>query len=154
MFDAVVVTDTVPAWCDSAARDSFWRAHDRVHRWNDSLRQDRILEHLTERLGLTGEQVDSIRAFAQRLTDALGSIRVQVRDSVMTKEEARASVAAAREEFIASVRSVLTADQLALLDEWILHFWNRGIGRGPHGGPMGPGDHGRDGGFERGPGRH
>lgn len=113
--------------------------------FHDSLRHGRMLGTLIRHVGLTEEQVVSVKEFGQTMFETLKEIRTQVHDSVITREEARELVIAAREQFVVSVKSILTEEQLVKFDEWILKFWNkrhgRPAGRGGHFGPGGPGGH-------------
>lgn len=122
---------------------------------HDSLRNGRMLDSLYVHLGLTTEQYDSVKVFGSILFVTLQDIRQQVKDTLITKIEARDLVKSARDQFIASVLSILTVEQLPLFDKWILKFWNntghkggpRGHGgrHGGHGGqddPFEPGGHG------------
>jgi hypothetical protein len=108
---------------------------------HDSLRHGRMLGHLKIFLGLTDAQYDSVKVYAQTVFLALQDIRTQVHDSVITRDQARELVIAVRSQFIASVKLILTPDQIIKFDEWVSHFWNRPPhhrgpgGRGGHGGP-------------------
>jgi hypothetical protein len=123
---------------------------------HDSLRNVRMLDSLNIHLGLSIEQFDSVKVYGATLHAALESIKQQVKDTLITKVQARELVKAARDQFIASIQSILTADQLVKFDAWVLKFWNKAGhrghgGRGGHGGPGGNGGHGRPGGHD-GPG--
>ena len=62
----------------------------------------------------------------------------------------RELVKAARDQFVASVQSILTTDQLALFDRWVVKFWNKAGHRGGprgHGGSGGHGEPGEHGGM-------
>ncbi|MFA6540052.1 MAG: hypothetical protein WCT99_00475 [Bacteroidota bacterium] len=140
MYSAVVASNVEfnMADDDSAICDS-------LHPDRDSVRHfGRMLGLLKHVVGLTDAQFDSVKIYAQTLFDTLHSIHTQVRDSSITKAEARVLVQAARDQFIVSVQSILTADQLLQLDEWALKFWNRhherGRGHGHHHGER-DGDH-------------
>lgn len=113
---------------------------------HDSLRNGRMLGSLKFRLRLTAEQFDSVKVYGATLFATLKNIRQQVKDSLITKIQARELVKAARDQFITSVRSILTTEQLALFDAWVVKFWNNA---GHRGGPRGHGGHGNPGG-----GRH
>lgn len=112
---------------------------------HDSVRHGRMLGHLKTYVGLTDVQFDSVKAYAETMFLTLKDIRTQVHDSLITREEAHALVVAAREQFVASIRLILTDEQLVLFEQWITNFWNkpphrRGHGgRGGHGGPGGGG---------------
>lgn len=118
---------------------------------HDSLRNVRMLDSLTIHLGLTAEQFDSVNVYGATLFTSLQDIRQQVKDTLITKLQARDLVKAARDQFIASVRSILTTEQTTIFDAWIIKFWNkqghrggpRGHGgpNGGHGGPGGSGGH-------------
>jgi hypothetical protein len=118
----------------------------------DSLKHRGMLDSLKEYVLLTDAQVESVNVFAATLKATLDTIRSQAQAGLISRDSARALVKAARDLFIASVRSVLTNDQETLLDAWILKFWERPIGGpggprhggrggrgGGHGGPGGPG---------------
>jgi hypothetical protein len=108
--------------------------------YHDSLRHGRMLGTLIRYVGLNGAQIESVKVYGRNMFETLKGIRAQVHDSLITREEARSLVIAAREQFIASVRSVLTEEQSAKLDEWIVKFWNKQHGRPPgRRGPHGPG---------------
>lgn len=111
---------------------------------HDSLRHGRMLGSLRWLVGLSDAQVESVKVYGKSLFESLQDIRAQVKDSTITRDEARTLVQAARDQFIASVRSILTEDQITKFEEWIVKFWNkhhhrRGHGRGGHGGHEGPG---------------
>lgn len=157
MVTNVVTSDPALIMCDSSSRDSVRHIVDSLRHTEDSLRQVRMLGLLKDSLGLSDAQIDSIKLYAQTLSSTLESIHAQVRDSSITRDQAVEMVKAARDQFIASIQSVLTADQLALFDRWIYHFWNCDhrpgeFGGGPRG-PEGPGHHDGDD-FGRGLGRH
>jgi len=125
---------------------------------HDSLRHGRMLNSLNIHLGLTPEQFDSVKVYGITLFNTLKDIRQQVKDSLITKIQARELVKAARDQFIASVQSILTTEQLVKFNKWVVRFWNkaghRGGGPRGHGGPGGnggPGGHGMPGGHS-GPG--
>ena len=110
---------------------------------HDSLRHGRMLGHLKVHLGLTDEQFDSVKVYAKSMFLTLKDIRDQVHDSLITREQARELVTAARTQFVASIKLILTEEQLIKLEDWITNFWNRPPHRrhghrGP-GGPDGPG---------------
>lgn len=114
---------------------------------HDSIRHGRMLGHLKIHLGLTDAQFDSIKVYAQTMFVALKDIRTQVHDSLITKDQALVLVIAAREQFVTSIKSILTAEQLIKFEKWVTNFWNKPPrrhghgGRGGHGGPGGPGGH-------------
>jgi hypothetical protein len=105
-------------------RDSLYHHCDSLRHANDSLRQIQILGLLRDSLGLTDAQIDSITVYAQTLFTSLDSIHSQLRDSLITKDQALVLVQSARDQFLASLQSILTTDQLTLLDEWIIKFWD------------------------------
>jgi len=117
---------------------------------HDSIRHGRMLGHIKEYVGLTDAQFDSVKVYAQTLFVTLKDIRKQVHDSLITKEQARELVVAARTQFVDSIKFILTAEQIVKFDEWVTNFWNKPPRRGPggrgghddHGGPGGPGRHG------------
>lgn len=115
--------------------------------FHDSLRHGKMLGTLKRYVGLSEAQMESVKVYAKTLFDALHNIRRQVHDSTITKEQARALVVAARDQFIASVKTILTEEQVAKFDEWIVKFWNKRHqhghrGRGGHGGNGGNGGNG------------
>jgi hypothetical protein len=109
--------------------------------FHDSLRHGKMLGTMKRHVQLTEAQFESVKVYGKALFDKLQEIRSQVQDSLITKEQARELVIAAREQFILSVKSVLTEEQLAKFDEWIVRFWTkhhgRPFGRGHHQGPGG-----------------
>jgi len=119
---------------------------------HDSLRNGRMLDSLNIHLGLTAEQFDSVKVYGAVLFATLKDIRQQVKDTLITKMQARELVKAARDLFIASVQSILTIDQLVIFDVWVIRFWDKAGHRGGHGrhGEHGEhnehGEHGRPGG--------
>ncbi len=123
---------------------------------HDSLRNTRMLDSLKAYLALTDEQFASLKGFGTKLFTTLGEIRLQVISHTITRDSAKTLVIAARAEFIASVKSILTEAQLTLFDAWLAKHWNKPPfrGRGGHGGPGGPGGRGHGGkGGPGGPGR-
>ena len=142
MYTEVTSDDSIPSMCDSSTRDSLRHFNDSLHHANDSLRQVRMLGLLRDSLGLSADQYDSILVYVQTLSTTLDTIRVQVHDGLITRDQARDLVKAARDQFVASVESILTNDQLTLFDTWLIHFWDCNHHRrgGPegHGGPRGP----------------
>lgn len=137
MVNTVVSDDSIPTMCDSTTRDSLHHLYDSLHHVNDSLRQVRMLGLLKDSLGLSADQYDSILVYVHTLSATLDTIRAQVHGGLITRDQARDLVKAARDQFIASVESVLTADQLTLFDRWLIHFWDCNHHR--HGEPGGPG---------------
>lgn len=112
----------------------------RQNTYHDSLRHGRMLGTLIRYVGLNDAQIESVKVYGGILFETLKGIRAQVHDSLITREEARNLVIAAREQFIASVRSILTEEQSEKLDQWIVKFWNKQHGRPPgRRGPHGPG---------------
>lgn len=108
--------------------------------YHDSLRHGRMLGTLIRYIGLNEAQIESVKVYGGVMFETLKGIRAQVRDSLITCDEARNLVIAAREQFIASIRSVLTDEQSTKLDEWIIKFWNKQHGRPPgRRGPHSPG---------------
>lgn len=111
---------------------------------HDSLRHARMLNHLKTYVGLTDEQFDSVHVYARTLFTTLNDIRTQVKDTIITREQAKELVVAARARFIASVTAIVTEEQLTLLTDWVQKFWNKPAGRKGPGGKGGPG-HGHGG---------
>ena len=127
---------------------------------HDSLRHKHMLDSLIAHLGLSSAQADSLKAYGAALLASLKDIRTLVDSRTITRDSAMTLVKAARDQFVASVKSILTADQLVLFDAWLQKFWIRpphGPGRDdPHGrGGRGPGGHRGPGGDDGGgPGGH
>lgn len=111
---------------------------------HDSLRHARMLNHLKTYVGLTDAQFDSVHVYALTLFTTLNDVRTQVKDSIITRDQAKELVVAARAAFIASVTAIITEDQLTLFNEWVVKFWNKPAGRKGPGGKGGPG-HGHGG---------
>ncbi|MHB1049396.1 MAG: hypothetical protein ACYC09_04885 [Bacteroidota bacterium] len=109
--------------------------------FHDSLRHGKMLGTMKRHVQLTEAQFESVKVYGKALFDELKDIRSQVQDSLITKEQARELVIAARAQFIDSVKSILTEEQVAKFEEWIVRFWNkhhgRPPGRGHHQGPGG-----------------
>ncbi len=110
---------------------------------HDSVRHGRMLGHLKTYLELTDAQFDSAKVYAGTMFETLKNIRTQVHDSVITRAEAKVLVVEARAEFVASIKLILTADQIVKFERWVTEFWNKHPrrhghgGRGGHGGPGG-----------------
>ncbi|MFA6456115.1 MAG: hypothetical protein WCW40_04775 [Bacteroidota bacterium] len=121
---------------------------------HDSLRNHHMLDSLKAHLSLTESQFDTVKVFAATLISTLHDIRSQVEAKTITRDSARVLVKAARDLFVLSVKSILTAQQTSLFETWLMRYWNRpphhrhGHGRpGGHGGPGGGhGGPGEDGG--------
>ncbi len=109
---------------------------------HDSIRHGRMLGHLKVFVGLSDEQFDSVKVYAQTMFLSLKDIRTQVHDSLITKEQARELVKASRDQFVTSVKSILTGDQIAKFERWITNFWSKHPRRHGHGGHGGRGGHG------------
>lgn len=112
---------------------------------HDSLRNAHMLDSLKAYLALTDEQFVSVKGFGTTLFATLGEIRGQVIAKTITRDSAQVLVVAARDKFVADVKSILTAAQLTSFETWLTKHWNkpphRGVpgGRGGHGGPGGNG---------------
>ncbi|MCK9408019.1 MAG: hypothetical protein M0R68_02680 [Bacteroidetes bacterium] len=114
---------------------------------HDSLRHGRMLGHLKMFIGLTEIQFDSVKKYAQTMFITLHDIRSQVHDSLITRDQARELVVAARVQFVTSVTLILTAEQVVKFEEWVANFWNNPSHRRGHGGKGGHGGgHGGPGG--------
>ncbi|NUN71177.1 MAG: hypothetical protein HUU02_15860 [Bacteroidetes bacterium] len=124
------------------ATDDEIRANHGSGPMHDSLRHARMLNHLKTYVGLSDAQFDSVKIYAQTLFAALNDIRTQVKDSTITRDEAKELVVAARAQFVASVTLIITEEQTALFTEWVEKFWNKKPGRK---GPGGRGGHGHGG---------
>lgn len=137
------------------ATDSEYESLERDSVAHNSHRHGKMIGTLKWFVGLTDAQVESVKVYGKTLFETLQSIRQQVRDSVITKDEAKILVQAARDQFIASVKMILTADQLAKFEEWIVKFWNKHHHRrhGHHEGEEYD-DHGGQNGYDGHGGRH
>ncbi|MEW6061997.1 MAG: hypothetical protein AB1600_08670 [Bacteroidota bacterium] len=111
---------------------------------HDSLRHGKMLGTLKWYVGLSDAQVESVKVYGKLLFESIQDIRQQVKDSAITREEARILVQAARDQFVASVKSILTEDQRTKFEEWIVKFWNKHHRRGHERGSRG--EHGGHGG--------
>ncbi len=103
---------------------------------HDSLRNLRMLDSLKAYLSLTEDQFVLLQGIGTTLFTRLTEIRALVEDGIIARDSAKALVVIARDEFLASVRLILTEDQLVLFEEWITLYWNKphhGGGRGGHG---------------------
>ena len=104
----------------------------------DSLKNNAMLDSLTVYLALTGDQVILLKAAGTTLFTALEDIHAQVTANTLTPDSALVLVKAARDQFVASVKAFLTADQLVRFDQWLILYWNKTpkAPRRPHiGGP-------------------
>lgn len=122
---------------------------DSGRQFHDSLRNMRMLDSLKAYLSLTDEQFTSVKTYGATLFATLADIRNQVMSKTITREEAKTLVIAARDQFVTSVKSILTADQLTLFTTWLEKHWNKPPHRGVPGGRKG---HGGPGGRHGGPG--
>lgn len=110
---------------------------------HDSLRNARMLDSLKKYLSLTDNQFASLNVYGATLFASLGDIRSQVVSHAIARDSARTLVKAARDQFVASVVSILTAEQVTLFEAWLNLYWDktphrRGPGRGgDDGGPGG-----------------
>ncbi len=105
---------------------------------HDSLKNNAMLDSLTVYLALTDGQVTLLKAAGTTLFTALENIRTQVQAKAVTPDSALVLVKAARDQFVASVKTILTADQLVKFEEWLTLYWNKTpkAPRRPHiGGP-------------------
>ncbi len=105
---------------------------------HDSLRHGRMLGHLKRYVRLTDVQMDSVKVYAITLFNTMKGIRTQVRDSLITRAQARELVKGARDQFVSSIRAILTTEQVTKFDEWVKKFWNKHPRRHGHGGRGGP----------------
>lgn len=123
---------------------------------HDSLRNMRMLDSLKAYLALTDEQFVSVKGFGVTLFTTLGEIRTQVISKGIKRDSAQVLVKAARDLFVASVKSVLTEAQITSFDTWLAKFWHKplrgGRGHGGPGGRGGQGGRGGHGGHDDGPG--
>lgn len=116
---------------------------------HDSLHHGRMLGLLKNFLGLTDAQFDSVKIYGQILFGSLKEIRTLYHTGLISEDSAHVLVKIARDQFIASIRSILTVDQSAKLDAWLTIFWEDHDGEhegdddhGNHGGGGNGGDHG------------
>lgn len=108
---------------------------------HDSLRNLHMLDSLKVYLSLTDDQFTSLQSIGTTLFTRLTEIRGMVKDGTISRDSSRTLVKIARDEFVASVKLILTADQITLFDTWITLYWNKPEGgHGGHGG--GHGGHG------------
>lgn len=107
---------------------------------HDSLRNQHMLDSLKAYLTLTDEQFVQLQQLGTTLFSTLKDIRAQVKAGTITRDSAKVLVTASRDQFVASVKLILTTEQLALFETWITDYWNKPIGHGggrhhgPHGG--------------------
>ncbi len=92
---------------------------------HDSLHHGRMLGSLKTFLGLTDAQFDSVKVFGQTLFETLKEIKKLYRADSISEDSAHVLVKIARDQFIASVRSILTAEQSVKFDVWLKEFWDR-----------------------------
>ncbi len=107
---------------------------------HDSLRNAYMLDSLKLYLSLTTEQFTKVQEFGTKLFAALADIRSQVHARTIKPDSAMTLVKIARDEFVASVKSILTEEQVTAFDKWLAKHWNRPLhgregkpGRGPGG---------------------
>ncbi len=86
------------------------------------------LKMMTEKLGLTQEQQDKIKAIYAKNADAMKAFREKGRENLT--EEDREKIKAAMKAQLEEVQAVLTDEQKAKMKE---SFQKRGEGRGPDG---------------------
>jgi hypothetical protein len=84
-----------------------------------------MLDSLKVYLTLTDEQFALLKAAGTTLFTALEDIRAQVQAKTVTPDSALVLVKAARDQFVASVKIFLTADQLVKFDQWLILYWNK-----------------------------
>jgi hypothetical protein len=105
---------------------------------NDSLRHAQMLDSLKAYLSLTDVQFASLKEYGTVLMTTLGEIKTKVNAHAISPDSARTLGKAARDQFIASVKSILTTDQVGLLEKWLTIYGEKPPHRGgPHGGPGG-----------------
>lgn len=97
---------------------------DGVQYLHDSMRNAQMLDSLKVYLSLTEVQFTSLKEYGTTLLATLGGIRSQVIVQSVTKDSARLLVIAARDQFVASVNSMLTTQQSALFQTWLIRYWN------------------------------
>ena len=126
---------------------------------HDSLRNVQLLDSLIKYVSLNSAQTDSVKLYAKTMLDALKALHLQAqnvdhrrdslrahpggipKDSIMlTVDSLQLQVKIIRNQFVASVKSILTPDQVILFDVWITKFWDDGKHRGGLGGFGGRGD--------------
>lgn len=84
-----------------------------------------LIVSLDQNLKLSTEQRQQIAAFALTLNQTLMSIRSEVQNGSITREQAKTKIQAARLAFITSVKTVLTDAQKSALEEWLKNHWNK-----------------------------
>lgn len=135
--DSMVYTAT-SASADFSMMSGSFHAH-------DSLKHMRMFQKLKDYVGLTDTQVAQVKVFADTLFSRLKAIKQTGRRDSLSRDSVKSLVKLERDNFINSVKSILTADQLVKFEEWITKFWDnknglwrprghRGHGHGGHGG--------------------
>ncbi len=119
---------------------------------NDSLKNAAMLDSLKVYLSLTDIQATSIKALSDSLAVQLKAIRALAMSQKLTPDSVGVLVMAAKTQFIASVKAVLTADQVTLFETWLTLYWEKQILPGRNGG--GPGMSGGPGMHDGGHGHH
>ncbi len=114
---------------------------------HDSLRNAYMLDSLKAYLSLTDEQFAQVQGFGATLFATLADIRSQVQAKAIKPDSAMILVQIARDQFVTSVKSILTEEQKTLFDAWLTKHWNKPIhgregkpgrgGKGHRGGPGG-----------------
>lgn len=84
-----------------------------------------MIVSLDQNLKLSTEQRQQIAAFALTLNQTLMSIRSEVQNGSITREQAKTKIQAARLAFITSVKTVLSDAQKSALEEWLKNHWNK-----------------------------
>jgi hypothetical protein len=123
---------TVTSAADIAPAEIEIQAH-------DSLKNNAMLDSLKIYLALTDEQVTLLKTAGTTLFTTLEDIRAQVQAKGVTPDSALVLVRTARDQFVASVKAILTADQLVKFEEWLTLYWNK-TPKAPHR-PRGGGFH-------------
>ncbi len=84
-----------------------------------------MIVSLEQNLKLTPEQRQQIAGFALTMNQSLMSIRSEVQNGSITREQAKSKIQTVRQTFITSVRSILSDAQKKALDEWLKNHWDK-----------------------------
>jgi hypothetical protein len=107
---------------------------------SDSARNVAALDSLKTYLSLSDSQFVLLKAIDDTLTSQLKAIQVRIADRQVTLDSARVLIDNAQAQFVASVKAVLTADQIKLFTTWLTLYPEKPQGGG-WGCPGGPGGH-------------
>ncbi len=107
---------------------------------HDSLRNAHMLDSIKAYLSLTDEQFVQLKTLGDTLFAQLKAIRTLEIGKQISRDSAHVLVDQLRAQFLASVKLILTADQITLFETWITLYWDRPRhDGGGHGGPGGEG---------------